>query len=169
LKGALTIDGRSAKIDPAHSYALFERQWGNFHIGRGYYALWFYLETGEVLISWSMEPDLDGMSKTAFASIWHPSGLHEMVPVGPQSRASEITTSPTTGLKYFNYFFLDLPARNASFTFRKWITDGELVPSLEEQKETYITISESYGEGTGRWNGSEVKLQGHVEQLSMLR
>ncbi|CRK41046.1 hypothetical protein BN1723_015846, partial [Verticillium longisporum] len=169
LTGTITVDGKSANIDPAQSYALFERQWGNFHIGKGYYALWFYLETGEVLISWNMEPDVNGVSRTAFASVWHPNGLHEMIPVGPESRASEVSTSPATGLKYFNRFFLDLPARDADFTFHKWIPDAELTPTLPEQKNQYITISESYGEGTGRWNGKQVKLQGHVEQLSMLK
>ncbi|RBR18129.1 uncharacterized protein FIESC28_06195 [Fusarium coffeatum] len=113
LHGYLEIDGNRHEIDSKQSFALFKRQWGNFHNGKGYFALWFYLETGEVLISWSMEPNLDGESKTAFASVWHPNGRHEMLPVGPKSRTSEIEASPETGLKYFNKFFLDLPARDA--------------------------------------------------------
>ncbi|KAL6401358.1 hydroxyneurosporene synthase (CrtC) [Ilyonectria robusta] len=169
LTGTLTINGKCAKINPDESYALFERQWGNFGIGEGYYALWFYLETGEVLISWCMTPDLDGITKVAFASVWHPNGLHEMIPVGPKTRPSDISTSPTTGLKYFNKFYLDLPARNASFTFEKWCRDGELTPILPEQKDRCITISESYGEGVAQWNNQEIKMQGHVEQLSTLK
>jgi hypothetical protein len=169
VTGHIEIDGQQHEIDHEQSYALFERQWGNFHIGKGYYALWFYLESGEVLISWSMEPDLEGASKIAFASVWHPNGWHEMLPVGPESRASDIEASPRTGLKYFNKFFLDLPARNAHFTFDKWIRDGELTPQLPEQRDKYITISESYGEGNGLWDGKEVRLQGHVEQLSMMK
>ncbi|KAF5649075.1 hydroxyneurosporene synthase [Fusarium tjaetaba] len=169
LTGKLVIDENEMEIDTKQSYALFERQWGNFHIGKGYYALWFYLETGEVLISWCMEPTPDGVSKIAFASVWHPNGRHEMLPVGPKSRASDISVSHRTGLKYFNSFFLDLPCRNAHFTFEKWVRDGELIPALEEQRDKYITISESYGEGTGMWDEKQVLIQGHVEQLSMMR
>ncbi|CAG9948902.1 unnamed protein product [Clonostachys rosea f. rosea IK726] len=169
LAGKLSIDGREHEIDPEQSYALFERQWGNFHIGKGYYALWFYFESGEVLISWSMEPNTDGVSEIAFASVWHPNGWHEMLPVGPKSRASDIDVSPRTGVKYFNKFFLDLPARNAHFTFDKCVRDGELIPGLPEQRDKYITISESYGEGIGFWDNKEVRIQGHVEQLSTLK
>ena len=169
MEGTLTIDGNAAKIDTAQSFALFERQWGDFGIGAGYYALWAYLVTGEVLISWSMEPGIDGFAKTAFASVWHPSGLHEMIAVGHRSRASNISTSGTTGIKYFNKFLLDMPARDASFTFDKWIRDGEITPTLAEQRDKYITISESYSEGVGRWNGKEVRFFGHIEQLSRLR
>ncbi|PNP77005.1 hypothetical protein FNYG_09618 [Fusarium nygamai] len=161
--------GKEMEIDTEQSYALFERRWGNFHIGKGYYALWFYLETGEVLISWCMEPTPDGVSKIAFASVWHPNGRHEMLPVGPKSRASNISISPRTGLKYFNKFFLDLPSRNAHFTFDKWVRDGELNPAMEEQRDEYITISESYGEGSGMWDDKQVLIQSHVEQLSMMR
>ncbi|KAF3344611.1 hypothetical protein VdG2_07299 [Verticillium dahliae VDG2] len=71
--------------------------WGNFHIGTGYHALWFYLETGEVLISWNMEADRNGVSTTASASVWHPSSLHETIPVVPESRASETSTSRQPG------------------------------------------------------------------------
>lgn len=167
MEGTLTIDGEERKIDTERSFALFERQWGNFHIGKGYWALWFYLESGEVLITWGMEPTLEGKVETSFASIWHPNGIHEMIPVGPETRGSDISVSPTTGLKYFNHFFLDLPARNASFTFKKWFREAELVPDPPGSQ--YITISESYGEGIAQWNGKEVKLFGHAEQLSMLR
>ncbi|KAF4450994.1 hypothetical protein FALBO_16403, partial [Fusarium albosuccineum] len=169
INGTLTIDGKTHRIDPAQSYSLFERQWGDFGTGQGYYALWFYLETGEVLISWSMLPNEAGVSKIAFASVWHPNGLHEMIPVGPKSRAWDISKGSVTGYKYFNQFFLDLPARDASFSFQKWVRDAELVQELPEQLHTYINISESYGEGTARWNGKKVKFQGHVEQLSRLR
>ncbi|RSL52040.1 hypothetical protein CEP53_008229 [Fusarium sp. AF-6] len=169
INGTLSIDGKKHTVDSSQSYALFERQWGDFNIGKGYYVLWLYLETGEVLISWSMEPNEAGESKIAFASIWHPNGWHEMIPVGPKSRAWDISRSKVTGYKYFNRFFLDLPARDANFRFNKWVRDAELVPSTPEQLHRYINISESYGEGTARWNGKTVKLQGHVEQLSRLR
>lgn len=116
-----------------------------------------------------MEPNLDGESKIAFASVCHPNGRHEMLPVGPKSGASDIEASPETGLKYFNKFFLDLPARDASFTFTKWVRNGELIPGLPEQRDKYITISESYVEGIGFWDDKEVRFHGHVEQLSTLK
>lgn len=111
------------KVDPKESFALFERQWGNFGIEKGYYLLWLFLETGEVLCSWSLVPELDGIAKIAFASIWRPNGPHEMISVGPNNKAEDISTSSKTGVKYFNKFFLDLPAMNASFTFTKWIRE----------------------------------------------
>ena len=113
-----------------------------------------------------MEPNLDGESEIAFASVWHPNGRHEMLPVGPKSRASDIEASPETGLEYFNKFFLYLPARDACFTCTKWVRDGELIPGLPEQRDKYITISELYGEGTGFWDGKELRFHDHVEQLS---
>ncbi|KAK7416693.1 hypothetical protein QQX98_005019 [Neonectria punicea] len=122
-----------------------------------------------------MDPDLDGRGhldgrgQVAFASIWHPNGLHEIIPVGPNSRAWDISTSNVTGYKYFNQFFLDLPARKASFSFEKWVRDAEFIPELPEQLDEYIEISESYGEGTARWEGKKVKIHGHVEQASRIR
>jgi len=166
VSGTLSVDGTVHKIDPKESFALFERQWGNFGIGKGYYLLWLFLKTGEVLCSWSLEPELDGTAKIAFASIWHPNGLHEMIPVGPNSKAEDISISSKTGVKYFNKFFLDLPARDASFTFTKWIREAEITPTVEQR---YIIISESYGEGTARFNGRDLRVHGHVEQLSTLR
>ncbi|KFA67997.1 hypothetical protein S40285_03516 [Stachybotrys chlorohalonatus IBT 40285] len=167
VEGTLTVDGQERKIDTTKSFALFERQWGNFHIGKGYWALWFYLETGEVVISWGMEPTVDGQVETSFASVWHPSGVHEMIPVGSKTRGSDVSISPVTGLKYFNHFFIDLPARNANFTFNKWFRDAELVP--DPPRSNYITISESYGEGIARWYGKDVKMFGHAEQFSTLK
>ncbi|KAI8938551.1 hypothetical protein NX059_004437 [Plenodomus lindquistii] len=166
VQGSITVDGKRHEIDPEQSFSIFERQWGNFHIFSGYIALWFWLETGEVLISWNMEPTADGVSKVAFASIWHPNGLHETIPVGPNTKFSDLRASKETGIKYFNKFFLDLPARNASFTFEKWFSEDELRP-VEGQR--YITIGESYGEGTAKWNGKDIKIHGHVEQLSSLK
>ncbi|RSL47669.1 hypothetical protein CEP54_013277 [Fusarium duplospermum] len=153
INGSLSTDGKKHMIDASQSYALFERQWGDLNIGQGHYLLWLYLETGEVLISWSMEPNEAGESKIAFACIWQPNGWHEMIPVGPKSRAWDISRGKVTGYKYFNRFFLDLPARDASFRLDKWVRDAELVPSPPEQLHRYINISESYGEGTARWNG----------------
>lgn len=89
-----------------------------------------------------------------------------MIPVGPNSRAGDISTSSKTGVKYFNKFFLDLPAGNASFTFTKWIRDAEITPTVEER---YIVISESYGEGTAQFDGKNIRVHGHVEQLSTLK
>lgn len=162
----LSIDGTTHKIDPKESFALFERQWGNFGVGKGHYLLCLFLETGEVLCPWSLEPELDGTAKIAFASIWHPNGLHEMIPVGPKSKAEDISASSKTGVKYFNKFFLDLTARNASFTFTKWIREAEITPTVEQR---CIVISESYGEATARLDGRDIRVHGHVKQLSTLK
>ncbi|CAI6092856.1 unnamed protein product [Clonostachys chloroleuca] len=132
--GGIQLSNRGPDPDGSAALPGWSWYWGNFHIGKGYYALWFYFESGEVLVSWSMEPNADGVLEIAFASVWHPNGWHEMLPVGPKSRASDIDVSPRTGVKYFNKFFLDLPARDAHFTFDKWVRDGELVPGLPEQR-----------------------------------
>ncbi|RSL66750.1 hypothetical protein CEP54_003550 [Fusarium duplospermum] len=118
---------------------------------------------GEVFIVWGLAPDIKGKFSQGFASFWHPNGLHEMIPVGPESRCSDISVSPATGVKYFNHFLIDLPARNASIKFKKWIRNAELLP--EPPLKEYITISESYAEGTVFWNGKEFSFFGHVEQL----
>lgn len=164
MSGTISVDDIEHQIDTEQSFALFERQWGNFQCGKGYVALWLFLETGEVLNTWCMEPNADGISKVAFASVWHPNGLHEMIPVGPATQFSGLEASAASGTEYFTTFNLDLPAREASFRFTKWFQDGELTP-VPEQKGKYLSIMESYGEGTGRWNGKEVSFFGHVEQL----
>lgn len=89
-----------------------------------------------------------------------------MISVGPNSKAEDISTSSKTGVKYFNKFFLDHLARNASFTFTKWIREAEITPTVEQR---YIVISESYGEGTARFNGKNLRVHGNVKQLSTLR
>jgi hypothetical protein len=76
--------------------------------------------------------------------------------------------SSSTGYKYFNRVFLDLPARNASFTFTKWFRNADLFPTLADQFYTYVNISEAYGEGMAEWNGKEVRFHG-LEQLLRLR
>jgi hypothetical protein len=115
-----------------------------------------------------MEPDYaTGTSEITFASIWHPNGIHENIPVGSNSIASDIT-STEFGRRYFNHFVLYLPAKNATFTFKKWVREAEISPVLPEQRDTFTTISESYGEGSGYWNGRQVKVQGHVEQFTRL-
>ncbi|RTE72426.1 hypothetical protein BHE90_013158 [Fusarium euwallaceae] len=163
IAGHLSINGEEHEIDSDASFALFERQWGNFTCRPLYFALWGWLESGEVFIVWGLAPDIEGQFSQAFASFWHPNGLHEMIPVGPESRCSDISVSSATGVKYFNHFFIDLPARNASIKLKKWIRDAELLP--EPPLKEYITISESYAEGTVFWNGKEVSFFGHVEQL----
>ena len=80
-----------------------------------------------------MEPNAERVSEVAFASIYHPNGLHQTLPVGPSTRFTGLHTSQETGLKYFTTFFLDPPAINASFTFKKWCQAGELEP-VSEQK-----------------------------------
>ncbi|OAL47386.1 hypothetical protein IQ07DRAFT_646338 [Pyrenochaeta sp. DS3sAY3a] len=166
VTGTITVDGIEQEIDTEKSFSLFERQWGNFQCGKGYVALWFFLESGEVVISWCMEPDAEGVSRISFASIWSPNGLHQTLPVGPNSKFTGVHISVETGLQYFTKFFLDLPAIDSNFTFEKWFKDGELEP-IPEQKGRYITIMESYGEGTGRYNGKDITFHGHVEQLQL--
>ncbi|KAH7367774.1 hypothetical protein B0T11DRAFT_326016 [Plectosphaerella cucumerina] len=163
IEGSLTIDDKEHEIDTSKSFALFERQWGNFDCRPFYFALWGWLETGEVFIVWGMRPTLEGRFSRGFASVWHPSGLHEVIPIGPNSLCSDLEASPRTGIKYFNKFFIDLPARKSSITFTKWIRDAELAPAPPVKQ--YITISESYGEGMCEWNGKTVRFFGHVEQL----
>lgn len=168
INGTITVNNTTKTIDTTESFALFERQWGDFYTPGGYYATWAYLQTGEVLISWIIEPDLHGVGNYSFLSVFHPSGLHEMMPVGPASYASDITRGSVTGRKYFNNVFIDLPARGANLSYTTVVRDAEIAPLLETQRTTYINISESYIEGMAFWNGKEVPFFGHIEHLSRM-
>ncbi|KAH7406983.1 hypothetical protein DE146DRAFT_630248 [Phaeosphaeria sp. MPI-PUGE-AT-0046c] len=119
----LLMVGRGSVIIQLHG-----SKWGNRDVYRRYYAFWLYLETS-------------GRSEIAHVSIWHPTGLTEMMPVGSDARASDFVTSNSTGRKYHNSVFLEVPARKASFSVTKWFRDAEITPA-QGQAGDYITISE---------------------------
>ena len=156
-----SIDALS--IDTAQSFGWFERQWGVFGLS-GYYAFWLYLSNGLMIHSWILAPTLEmGYGEPAFATVWHPDGLHEVVAVDPSTRAWDIWTSNFSGKKYFNKFLFDLEAHNTSLYVTQTIGESELTP-----RQGGYNISEAYCQGEGKWDGKEVTFFGHVEQLSAL-
>lgn len=101
-----------------------------------------------MLTSWCIGLDfVTGTSEITFASIWHPISLDETVPVGLNSMASDITFAES-GQRYLNHFVLDLSAKNATITFKKWVRVADIAPSLPDQRDTYIIFSGSYGKGS---------------------
>ncbi|KPM41689.1 hypothetical protein AK830_g4867 [Neonectria ditissima] len=88
---------------------------------------------------------------SGIATIWHPNGLHEVVSVDMSATpAWDPSISKATGREYFNKFKVALTTRNAFFSFEKPIRDAE-VKSAPGQ--TGLIISESYCEGTVKWEG----------------
>ncbi|KXS13963.1 hypothetical protein M427DRAFT_70882 [Gonapodya prolifera JEL478] len=168
LTGTISVDGATHEFDTANSFALFERKWGNFTCLPVHWALWFFLETGEVIISWALGPSTrEGRTETLFASAWHPTERHEMLPVGEVTRGNDPSVSSENGFVYWNHYVLDLPARNARFEAKKWFRDAGLTAMPAGSR--YIDISESYCESMALWELKEVKFFGHLEQYSDVR
>lgn len=123
--------------------------------------MWLWFETGEYLETWINNPSYGhemGRGNTSFVSVWHPNGLTEAVPAGPNTRTSDIYTSPKTKKQYFNKFTLDLPAINSSLNIEKWDRFSEITVVNNGNP-----ISESYTQGTTFWRGKQVKFVGRVE------
>ncbi|KAH6662235.1 hypothetical protein B0J14DRAFT_687190 [Halenospora varia] len=146
LNGTLTVNGEVLQVDYNQSFAYMERQTGTFDLS-GYYAFWLYLSNGLMIHSWVVGPTLDvPYGVPSFATVWYPSGLHEVVSVDPTSTASDIWISNSTGKTYFNKFVFNLSAKNASLTIEQAVRNRELGPLPGTQG--YI-ISEAYGQGSG--------------------
>ncbi|KAL0942735.1 uncharacterized protein CTRU02_200621 [Colletotrichum truncatum] len=166
VNGTIEIDGRSEAIDYDNSFAFFERQSGVFGIPGGHLGFWLYLSNGIMIHTWTLAPTTDGtLNERAWATVWHPDGLHEVVEIAGTSRALEKWVSPVTGLNYFSQFRIDMPTRNASFQIQQYPAKGEVTAGKGYKG---YNITEAYGQGTGTWDGQNVSFFGHVEQLSFL-
>ncbi|KAF7557642.1 hypothetical protein G7Z17_g617 [Cylindrodendrum hubeiense] len=165
VTGTITLDGTPVKIDTKKSFGMLERQYGAFDVStKGFYLFWAYLPNGIVVQVWVISPRKDGTGASSMATIWHPNGLHEVVPVDMSAtRAWDPSVSKITGRQYFNKFKVALTARNAFFSFEKPIRDAEVRPAAGQSG---IIISESYCEGTIVWEGESLPWFGHCEELS---
>lgn len=165
VTGTITLDGTLVEIDTEQSFGLLERQYGSFDVdSKGLYLFWAYLPNGIVVQVWVISPRKDGTGPSGMATVWHPNGLHEVVPVDMSATpAWDPSVSKTTGREYFNKFEVALTARAAFFSFEKPIQDAEVGPAPGK---TGLTISESYCEGTVEWEGETQRWFGHCEELS---
>lgn len=152
------------EIDHRQSRGYFERQWGQFGIAGGHYGYWLYLSNGLMVHGWVVSPTVDEpFGVPAWATIWHPNGLHEVVEVDNTTRAFDIWKSEYSGHNYFTEFVLKLNCRNARFNIHQLIKKSELraLPGTQG-----YNITEAYGYGEGVWDGQNVTFYGHIEQLS---
>jgi hypothetical protein len=165
VEGTITLDGKPVSIDTSQSFGLLERQYGAFDVKReGFYLFWAYLPNGIVVQVWVISPRADGSGPSGMATIWHPDGLHEVAAVDMSAtRAWDASVSTATGREYFNKFKVTLATRNITFDFEKSIRDAELRPA---QGKAGVIVSESYCEGTVRWDGEDLPWFGHCEELS---
>lgn len=166
VDGTLTVNGQPTEIDYENSFAFFERQSGIFDIPGGHLGFWLYLSNGVMAHCWTLAPTPEGtLSKRAWATIWHPNGLHEVVEVDSSSHALGKWVSTKTGLSYFSKFILSLSTRGASFEIEQSAKYSEVTPAGGYHG---YNITEGYGQGTGTWEGKNVTFFGHVEQLSFI-
>ncbi|KAH8742719.1 hypothetical protein F5883DRAFT_668053 [Diaporthe sp. PMI_573] len=167
VDGKIMIDGTYVEIDTTQSIGFFERQTGTFGIPGGHLGFWLYLSNGIMVHCWQLAPTKDGtLSNRAWATIWHSSGLHEVVEISSNtSRAANPYVSVKSGLTYFRSFFLDVPTRNATFNIEQSATHSEASPAAGYPG---YNITEAYGQGSGTWDGEDVTFFGHVEQLSFI-
>ncbi|KAH7033968.1 hypothetical protein B0J12DRAFT_582451 [Macrophomina phaseolina] len=164
LNGTLTVADEALEIDHAQSFGYFERQWGQFGISGGHFALWIYLSNGLMIHTWVVGPTVEHpYGVPAWATVWHSNGVHEVLPVDNTSRAFDIWKSEFSGANYFTKFVLNLSTRNATLNMEQAIREGELTPLPGTEG---YNITEAYGQGEGTWEGEEVQFFGHIEQLS---
>jgi hypothetical protein len=164
LNGTITIDGKEKQIDYERSRGYLERQSGEFGISGGHWGYWLYLSNGIFVHGWVVGPTVEKpFGVPAWATVWHPNGIHEVLEVGNTTIASDVWKSEYNGKKYFQNFQLDLPTRGASFKIHQAIKKSEIRPLPETSG---YNITEAYAQGKGIWEGEEVTFYGHAEQLS---
>ncbi|CAN9213646.1 unnamed protein product [Alternaria alternata] len=164
LEGTITVDGEELQIDSDQSRGYFERQWGEFGIAGGHYGYWLYLSNGILIHGWVVGPTVEEpYGIPAWATIWHPNGIHEVLEVDNTTKGLNPWTSEYSGNNYFQDVELNLSQRNASFNIHQVIKNGELGP-LPGTKG--YNISEAYAQGDGIWENERVTFYGHLEQLS---
>lgn len=168
VEGTIKLNDQDVEIDTSNSFGFLERQWGDMQL-RNWYLYWVYLSNGIFLHVWINEPTLEGFNSDsiAIATVWHPNGVHEVLPVDNTTRAWDTTRSPKTGNLYFNEFQLDLSTRNSSIRVTKPTRDTLLIP-LADYGGPLLNVSEAYVQGHGTWKGEAVEVFGHLEQISTL-
>ncbi|KAK0621085.1 Kievitone hydratase [Lasiodiplodia hormozganensis] len=168
VEGTIKLNDQDVEIDTSNSFGFLERQWGDMQL-RNWYLYWVYLSNGIFLHVWINEPTLEGFNSDsiAIATVWHPNGVHEVLPVDNTTRAWDTTRSPKTGNLYFNEFQLDLSTRNSSIRVTKPTRDTLLIP-LADYGAPLLNVSEAYVQGRGTWEGEAVEVFGHLEQISTL-
>ncbi|KAH6651502.1 hypothetical protein BKA67DRAFT_330691 [Truncatella angustata] len=123
----LTSGNDLSRLIPGYSWywANPSYQMGTYGIGTGYLAFWLYCSNGLVIHSWALSPSSEGdFGSPAWATVWHPNGLHEVVAVDADSNASDPWWSPYSGKKYFNKFNFNLSMRNASFYIEQSVRES---------------------------------------------
>ncbi|KAJ5821920.1 uncharacterized protein N7525_011204 [Penicillium rubens] len=164
LNGTITIDGEEIAVDHDQSRGYFERQWGEFGISGGHYGYWLYLSNGLMIHGWVVSPTTEQpFGVPAWATVWHPNGVHEVVEVGKNTTAFDVWKSEYSGRNYFNQVELDIPSRQARFDIHQLIRESEVRPLSGTDG---YNISEAYAQGQGVWEGEPVTFFGHLEQLS---
>ncbi|PCD21107.1 hypothetical protein AU210_016533 [Fusarium oxysporum f. sp. radicis-cucumerinum] len=164
LSGTINIDGKDVEIDHGKSRGYFERQSGEFGISGGHWGYWLYLSNGIFIHGWVVGATVERPYSTpAWATVWHPNGIHEVLEVGNTTTATDVWKSPVSGKNYFQNFKLDLPSREASFHIHQAIKKSELRPLPGSDG---YQITEAYSQGHGVWEGEKVTFYGHTEQLS---
>lgn len=162
LDGTIIINDTVLAIDPSQSFAFMERQWGHYSMQKGYLAFWLYLSNGILVHSWILDPERTGYGVPAIASIWHPNGAHEVLPIDSNTQAWGAWKSPKTRYSYFSKFLLSISTRKSTLTVEKLVASSEVSPAGNSTDG--IIISESYCQGNGTWEGKPVSIYGHVEQ-----
>jgi hypothetical protein len=158
------VDGEELQIDSDQSRGYFERQWGEFGIAGGHYGYWLYLSNGILIHGWVVGPTVEKpFGIPAWATIWHPNGIHEVLEVDNTTKGLNPWTSEYSGNNYFQDVELNLSQRNASFNIHQVIKNGEVGPLPGTEG---YNISEAYAQGDGVWENEHVTFYGHLEQLS---
>ncbi|OJD30432.1 mucin-1 (muc-1) protein [Diplodia corticola] len=170
VSGSIKVDGQDVQIDSTQSTGFFERQWGVMQL-RNWYLHWLYLSNGVVLHIWINEPSTTGAPTSdsiAVASVWYPNGASEVLPVDDTTSAWDAVRDPESGYLYFSEYRIDLlQAKNASLhVTRHGGLDAVLKPLGNISG--MLNVSEAYAQGDGTWNGEQVQIWGHVEQISTL-
>jgi len=151
--GSLSLNGQT---DEVTGQTWFDRQWGPQPAGLATgHASWTWMDlnlsNGDRLSLW----DTIDITELAWATVLHPDGSQTIVEVTPVAEgASDVWTSPATGLHYPTHWTITIPSLDASLS----------VTTVTEEQE-FLTPPRYEGSATvsGVYQGNEVTGYTYVE------
>lgn len=160
--GSLVLDGTTYAVT---GDSWLDRQWGDLPDATVMRWTWFNfaLPSGDKMAVWDIRPAADDTGEQVWATVLHPDGTHELLPVTPVAdHAGRVWTSPVTGQRFPTRWTISIPTRDTVLTVESVIVEQEL-PALAGG------IYEGLASVTGTYRGAPVNAKTYVEQVGNWR
>lgn len=156
-KGTLTVEGRTLQVD---GESWLDRQWGalpDLHANRW---SWMNLSMpdGDKVAVWDIR-SADGTGpEESWATVLHPDGTHELVPVTPLAQDARRFLSSSGDFVFPTEWTLTIPSRDTQLTVTATVVEQEVEGLGTSTFEGAATFS-------GVYRGAQVNGRTYVEQL----